>query len=706
MSGMRTPIQYIKGVGPKRAAFLNKMGISTVEDIFYHLPARYEDRSNFTPIAKVVIGERHTLKGQVLSFGLKKTRKGLSVFQVAVGDTTGVIYALWFNQPFVQKFFKVGQKIILYGKVDLYDTPVINQPEYEIAETDEEGDESAHLGRIVPIYRLTKEISQRFIRALTKKVIENYSRFLTDALDTHIRARHRLVDIRFAINSIHFPLNDETLKRAYRRIVFEEFFLLQCAIALKKRQVKVETGHSHQVEGELIEAFKKAIPFELTKGQRAAIAQIEKDMKDPKPMSRLLEGDVGSGKTVVAAYALVLTVQSSHQGAIMVPTEILAEQHYLSLSKLLMPLGINVALLIHSVPPAAKEKIARQIKEGEVDIVVGTHALIQEGVEFKELGLCVIDEQHKFGVTQRDILRKKGLNPDVLIMTATPIPRTLALTVYGDLDISVLRELPPGRKPISTYWVEEDERGRVYDFVAEQVKEGRQAYVVCPRIKESADEAEPSPAPAAELFDRPVDIRSATKTYERFRQETFKDLKVGLLHGQMLPEEKEKVMAAFKKGAIDILVSTVVIEVGIDVPNATVMVIENAERFGLAQLHQLRGRIGRGEHDSYCVLLANPSTEDAKKRLEAITETVDGFAIAQEDLEIRGQGEFFGTRQSGLPEIRFGNIIQDMEIMEEARKEAFEIIHADSALAAPEHRLLKESLYRRFRGRIDLIHVG
>jgi len=683
--------QYVKGVGPARARLLSKLDITTVEDMLYNLPRRYEDRSNFTTISKVQIGQAYTIEGKVLTFGLKQTRRGASIFQVAVGDDTGIIYAMWFNQPFLKKYFKVGQKIILYGKVDKYDCLVINQPEYEIiGEEEGEDKDSAHIGRITPIYSLTKDISQRFIRALTKSVVEKYIRSLTDTLPTKIRARNKLVDIRFALSNIHFPSSDENLKRAYQRIVFDEFFTLQCAVAFKRRHAKIEEGLSHSLEGELLSSFKKQIPFELTKGQARAITQIETDMKNPKPMNRLLEGDVGSGKTIVALHALVLTVQNGFQGAIMVPTEILAEQHYLNLSNLLVNLDITVGLLINSIPKDSKEKTREQIKNGEVDVVVGTHALIQEGVEFKNLGLCVIDEQHKFGVAQRDILRKKGLNPDVLIMTATPIPRTLALTVYGDLDISVIRELPPGRKPISTYLVEDEARTNVYNFVREQVQSGRQVYVVCPRIQ-SFDSSE---------------VLAATETYEKLKDEIFSDLKVGLVHGKMHPKEKDEAMKRFKKGNIDILVSTVVIEVGIDVSNASVMIIENAERFGLAQLHQLRGRIGRGKYNSYCILLSEPTTEDAKKRLNALKETVDGFAIAEEDLEIRGPGEFFGVRQHGLPEIRFGNIVTDMEIMEQARKEAFDLIAADPELSAPENRLLKQNLHRRFKGTIDLIHVG
>ncbi|MCX5716110.1 MAG: ATP-dependent DNA helicase RecG [Candidatus Omnitrophica bacterium] len=532
--------------------------------------------------------------------------------------------------------------------------------------------------------------------------VERYSHFLHDAMPAKLIAKNRLVDVRFAVNNIHFPVSEENLKRAYRRIVFEEFFTLQLAIALRKKDITKEAGLSHKAEGKLLDSLKKAIPFELTKGQANAVKQIEEDMKGAKPMNRLLQGDVGSGKTVVAAHALVLTVQNGFQGAIMVPTELLAEQHYLNLSKLLVPFGIDIALLINSVPENAKQDIKQKIKQGEIDIVVGTHALIQEGVEFNKLGVCVIDEQHKFGVTQRDILRKKGLNPHVLVMTATPIPRTLALTVYGDLDVSTIKELPPGRKPITTYLVENEKSGEVYNFVKEQARagrprppigqawRGRQAYIVYPRIHES----------------KSGEVLAATQMYEKFKNEIFKDFKVGLIHGEMPANEKDKIMSGFKKGELDILVSTVVIEVGIDVPNATVMVIENAERFGLAQLHQLRGRVGRGTHDSYCFLLADPKTEDAQKRLKAMEDTVDGFAIAEEDFQIRGPGEFFGTRQHGLPEIRFGNILSDMEIMEQARKSAFEVVQEDPQLIMPQHRLLRENLYRRFRGKMDLIHVG
>jgi len=468
--------------------------------------------------------------------------------------------------------------------------------------------------------------------------------------------------------------------------------MLQLALAMKKAAVKEIAGLKHSADGKLMAEFKLALPFELTAGQKKAISDIERDMSSGKPMSRLLEGDVGSGKTVVAAHALVLTVQNGFQGCLMAPTEVLARQHFIGLSELLMPLGINVAFLVSGIEPEAKVRLHSEIKDGRIDIVVGTHAVIQEPVEFKKLGLAIVDEQHKFGVDQTAILQNKSQKPHMLVMTATPIPRTLALTVYGNLDISVIKELPKGRSPIVTYWVGEEKRDGAYGFVKEEIKKGRQAYVICPRI----DESDSRPTAKDGLFRS--EVQNATGTFSRLKDEVFAEYKVGLLHGKMASKDKEKVMGDFKKGKINVLVSTVVIEVGIDVPNVSVMLIENADLFGLSQLHQLRGRVGRGEHKSYCILLADPKTGEAADRLAAIRETLDGFQIAEADLEIRGPGEFFGTRQHGLPEIRFGNILKDFEIMELARREAFDLIKADPALKEENHRPLKLALVSRFEG--------
>ncbi|MFH1594229.1 MAG: ATP-dependent DNA helicase RecG [Candidatus Omnitrophota bacterium] len=710
MQAKKTDIRYLKGVGPKRAGTLSRLGISTVWDMLYYLPRRYEDRSNFTLIKDVKIGERQAITGKVLTLGLHVTKRQMSVFQIALGDKTGVIYCVWFNQPFLKKFFAVGQEVIVYGKVERYGKIQINHPEYEIVSSLKENSvrveerevkeiNSLNIGKIVPFYSLTEDVTQRYLRLLTHEAIERALSDEEEILPSSIRARHRLVDLKFAVRNIHFPASFENLERAYKRLVFEEFFILQLAFALKKRDVKTGTpGISHSLDARLIDSFKRLFPFELTASQLKAINQIQSDMASPKPMNRLLEGDVGSGKTVVALYALLLTVQNGYQAVLMAPTEILARQHYINISEILMPLGINVRLLVSGLPPAKRLELEEEIGSGSADIIIGTHALISEGVTFKKLGLAVIDEQHKFGVAQRKLLRNKGQNPDVLIMTATPIPRTLALTVYGDLDMSVMKEMPKGRRPVTTICVDETARAQVYAFIREEVSQGRQAFIVYPRIwseKETGKNAS----------------KAAACMYNKLQEEIFPDLKVALIHGRMPIKEKDDIMKRFssagaKDRRIDILVSTTVIEVGIDVPSATVMLIENAERFGLSQLHQLRGRVGRGEQDSYCVLLGNPKTDAAKKRFVTMAETQDGFKVAEEDLEQRGPGEFFGTKQHGLPELRFGNILRDFEIMEEARAEAFALIKGDPYLHDLRNAPVKERLKDRFKDKMDLIRVG
>ncbi|MDP3791286.1 MAG: ATP-dependent DNA helicase RecG [Candidatus Omnitrophota bacterium] len=701
---IKTPVRYIKGVGPKKSEILSKIGINTIEDILYYLPRRYEDRSSIIPIKDLKIGESQVVQGEIVVSGSRTSRAGMPIFQVAVSDATGIVHAVWFNQPYLRDMLKKGDKVVLYGRVERYDKLQITQPEYEVLE---EGTvpifSSLNMGRIVPVYTLTEQLTQKFLRSLIFKTLEEHARLLVEKLPTYMIAREKLVDIKFAIRNIHFPANFTMLEKAYKRIVFEEFIALQLALALRKKGAAAESsmlGHTI-ISGALSEAFKERLPFELTDGQKKAIADIERDMSRGKPMNRLLEGDVGSGKTVVAAHALTLAAQNGFQSVLMAPTEVLARQHFISLSELLMPLGINIALLVGGIDAKVRQGMYSRIKEGAVDIVVGTHAIIQEGLGFKKLGLAVIDEQHKFGVQQRAILRNKGYNPHVLVMTATPIPRTLALTVYGDLDISIIKELPKGRKPIVTYWVEEDKREEIYGFIKEELDKGRQAYVVCPIIESHrrGGIAENNMAPRR-------CTQSAIDTFEKLSGEVFTSYKVGLLHGKMDSKEKDKIMKEFKKGKIQVLVSTVVIEVGIDIPNATVMLIESAERFGLSQLHQLRGRIGRGEHESYCVLLSNPKTDAAIERLKAIEGTLDGFEIAEIDMDLRGPGELFGTRQHGLPEIRFGNITKDFDIMEAARKEAFALVERDPNFKEDHHKGLKKALGDRFKGKLELIRVG
>ncbi len=685
---LTTSAQYIKGVGPARFKILNHLGIYTLEDLLYYFPRRYEDRRNFISIGLLAAGDYATVKGRILNSYLRRSKKGLSILQVGIGDTSGVLTAVWFNQPFMKKYFKIGQEVILYGKVERYKRLQMVSPEFEFISGK---DNSFHIGRIVPIYPLTARINQRYLRTVIGRAVEAHCSFIPDILPYNLRTRLQLLPLTLAIRYIHFPQDSATRDAAYRRLVFGEFFLFQLILALKKnQQTQREIGIAHKKEGRLIEDFKNSLPFELTADQNKVITEIENDMQAPRPMNRLLQGDVGSGKTIVATYAALLSVQSGFQSALMVPTEILAEQHYMMLSKLLLPLDINVGLLIRSMSRQAKLDVLQEIQSGAVDIVVGTHALIEENLQFKRLGLVVVDEQHKFGVIQRSLLCKKGETPDYLLMTATPIPRTLAMTVYGDLDVSTIRERPLGRLPVSTFRVNSEAVKDVYQFIREEVAKGRQAYIVYPLLKQS---------PSSEL-------KAAAEMYGKLQKEQFHGLSLGLIHGRMEGREKDKVMQNFKRHKIDILVSTTVIEVGIDIPNASVMVIEHAERFGLSQLHQLRGRVGRGPYPSYCILVSQSQTEKARKRLEAMLETSDGFRLAEQDLDIRGPGQFFGPAQHGVSELKIGNVVRDMQLMELARSEAFSLVKTDPRIEQPQHLPIRRKLKQRFRSEnIDLLLV-
>ncbi|MDO9464033.1 MAG: ATP-dependent DNA helicase RecG [bacterium] len=695
MLKLDTSIQYMKGVGPKRVALFERLGIQTVKDLLYYIPRRYEDRRNFSPISKLGIGAQHTVMGKVLTSGVQKLKKNLSILKVAIDDGTGIIYAVWFNQPFLEEQFKIGTKVVVSGKVQIYGRELqISSQSYEILRSEDkenETEELIHTGRIVPFYPLTQNISQRRIRRMIKNALDNCLDQINGMLPQDVKARHKLIDTRCALLNIHFPKTWRDKDLAYRRIVFDEFLLLQLGILLKRASIsEPQLGIKHQNKGRLLEQFLKTLPFKLTDAQHRVIDEINRDMTSEKQMNRLIQGEVGSGKTIVAIAALLISIENGYQGAIMVPTEILAEQHYIYMAEALAPIGIKIDLLIGSTTQKSRTEITENIRNGITDIIIGTHTLVQENIEFKRLGLVVIDEQHRFGVLQRNMLRKKGLNPDVLVMTATPIPRTLALTVYGDLDISTIRELPPGRGTVSTYWVSKSQLQGVHEFIEEEIKRGRQAYVVSPLIEES----------------HIIEAVAATQLFEHFKKKVFLNLRIGLLHGQMKSEDKEKVMQEFRENKINILVSTTVIEVGIDIPNATIMLIENAERFGLSQLHQLRGRIGRGKDQSYCILHGMPRTPEAQKRLTVMTQTQDGFRIAQEDLELRGPGEFFGTKQHGLPELKIGNIILDLDIMEIAREEAVNIIKSDPELSAKENYLIKRNFLQSFKHRIDLAKVG
>jgi ATP-dependent DNA helicase RecG len=688
---LQDKVQYLKGVGPKRAKQLSRVGIDTVSDLFHYLPRRYEDRREIVSIRDVEPGSVYTVKGRIKTHGIWKSKKGMLIYEMVVSDGTGNIHGVWYNQPYLKKYFKIGRDIILYGTVEKFKYLQIAHPDYEILNKEEGALETTHMGRIVPIYPLTQDVTQRYLRTLIYRVVEDNLNLLKEILPTPLRARNRLTDIKFAVRNIHFPNSFENLRMAYRRLVFEEFFILETALALIKKERKKHTdGIQHKIEKGLLKSFRAMFPFELTREQLKAIGRIEKDMESPQPMNRLLEGEVGSGKTVVAMYALLLTIKNGFQGAVMVPTETLAQQHYLTMSESFMPLGINVRLLIGSSSAETKEEVRRELKGGKTDIIIGTHSLIQENVSLDNVGLIIVDEQHKFGVSQRAIFKEKGIKSDILIMTATPIPRTLALTVYGDLDITTMKELPEGRPPISTYWVEEERKEKVYNFVREELLKGHQAYIVCPRIEETEK----------------TNFAAAKTMYEYLQKEIFTDFKLALMHGRLKGNEKEKLMRDFKNNKVNILVSTVVVEVGIDVPNATIMIIENADRYGLAQLHQLRGRIGRGEYKSYCILLSDPKNVNAKRRLEAFEQLRDGFELAEEDLAIRGPGEMLGTRQHGLPEIRFGDIVTDRDILELARHEAFELADKDSGLKDERNKSLREVILERYKGKMELFEVG
>jgi len=690
MQGKKAPqdisVRYIKGVGPQKAMLFEKLGVRTVYDLLYYLPRRYEDRSEIIPIKAIEPGKPAGVAGKVEKTSIFRARTGTTIFELSVNDGTGKITAVWYNQPYMKNSFRAGQTVVLYGKPERQKRLQISHPAYEIVDAGSEGDlerflkTSLDVGRIVPFYSLTEKLNQKYLRKTVREGVYSYAGTVTDPLPTAMRARRKLADIRFAVENIHFPHSWDNLDMAYRRIVFEEFFLLQVVMALKRRHETAAKGIAHAAREGFLEEFSSIFEFELTSGQKKCMKEIEKDMASSSPMHRLLQGDVGSGKTVVAMFAALLSVRNGYQAAVMAPTEILARQHFVTFSQALMPLGVNVRLLVSGIAPEPREMIEKEISSGEADVVIGTHALIQGNIAFRDLGLIVVDEQHKFGVEQRDMLRGKGERADVLVMTATPIPRSLALTVYGDMYISMLTEKPGSRRQVTTYSVGEDRREAVYQLVREEVSAGRQAFFVCPRIKSGN-------APG---------LMSAEGVYDDLASRVFPDLEVDLVHGRMKPEEKDRVMEKFRSGKSDILVATTVIEVGVDIPNVTVMVVEHAERYGLAQLHQLRGRIGRGKHDSYCILVGDTNTEGAYERLSTMADVDDGFAIAEKDLDMRGPGELLGARQSGLPELRVGNIVRDFKIMEEARHEAFSLVENDPGLKDENSVRIAQAVRARF----------
>jgi ATP-dependent DNA helicase RecG len=688
------PIQYVKGVGPQRARLLGRLNIRTVRDALYYLPYRYEDRQNIKKICHLSCARLETAIGKIVSMDVVRLpRKNFRIFELVISDGSGVLKGKWFNQPYMKKNFTLGREVILSGVVKRSSHGgmwfEMDNPEYEFTEEDSES--LIHTSRIVPIYRTTAGMSVRVLRSIMFNALAAASENIRDDVPAEICSRYGLPSLRESLLNCHFPdsgVDVEGLNSGRsdcrRRLAFDELFYLELGIAEMKRGETKEKGIAFRPGGKLVNRLLENLPFKLTASQKRVFSEILDDMKKPYPANRLVQGDVGCGKTVIAVMAMISAVECGYQAAMMAPTEILAEQHYVNIRGLVQDLGLEICLLTAS----RKDRPEDSIRSGDIDIVVGTHALIQEGIKFRRLGLAVIDEQHRFGVMQRVRLRRKAKNPDVLVMTATPIPRTLAMTVYGDLDHSVIDELPPGRSPVITKLYHDNQKHVIYQAMSSEISRGGQVYVVYPIIEESENS----------------DLKSAMMGKVAFER-MFPEFRIGLIHGKMKTAERETIMLSFKDRRIDVLVSTTVIEVGVDVPNATMMLIVHAERFGLSQLHQLRGRVGRGSDQSHCFLLAyRPYGEDARRRLEIMVRTTDGFRIAEEDLDIRGPGEFFGTKQSGMPDVKVANIVRDYSLLEIARNEAFRMVDSDPDLT--QWPLLRGAVEQFWEGKQDIFRMG
>ncbi len=709
---LTTPVQYVKGIGPKIAGILAEKGITTVEDLLYYLPFRYEDRLNPRGINELRPGEMASIIAEVRSSFLFRTRK-MPIFQLIAGQGRSKLKCLWFHGQYLEGKFKPGQLLALYGKVEEDRTSELQiyNPQFEIltdpgqqSGAEQAAEHSLEIGRIVPIYESAGKgrLTTRWFRRVVHGALENLTPEVPETIPASVREHLALMERGKAFWQAHWPEPGESLADlqsartpAHRRLIFEELFFLELGLELKRKQQRAQVGIPFETGDNVREAIKRILPFHPTAAQKRVLQEIAGDMRGAVPMRRLLQGDVGSGKTIVALQAAIIAIENGYQAALMAPTEILATQHYFSARQILEKTGYRIILLTGSLEPDRKRELRAQIAEGRAQLIIGTHALIQEMVEFARLGLVVVDEQHRFGVLQRLKLMKKTAvaEPDVLVMNATPIPRTLALTIYGDLDVSVLDELPPGRTPIVTRCVPDARAEEVFAFVRKQVQAGHQAYVVYPVIEEGGPEGE---------------LKAAIKMYEEIRRHVLPDLRIGLLHGRMSADDKDEVMRRFQRGEIQVLVSTTVIEVGVDVANANVMVIEHAERFGLAQLHQLRGRIGRGAAKSYCVLMTGGKvTPEAQQRLDALVRTTDGFKIAELDLELRGPGEFFGTKQAGMPSLRVANIVRDRDLLEAAKREAALVAAGPSKeLPQDEISVALKHLRSHWQRRYGLIEVG
>lgn len=690
---LKTSIQHLAGVGPKKATVLQNVGVTNLQELLYYFPRRYLDRSTITPIAKLKVDDNATIVGKIISQNYVKTRKR-GYYQVLVGDDSGHLKCVWFHGvSYMNKAFKNGDMVAMSGKVEFFNGYQFIHPDYDSLEKDEYS--TLNTARIIPLYPSTadlkkKGLDSRGFRRLFGKIIGENEILATEILPVEILKKFSLPNINEAIIQIHFPDSMEKLKEAQKRFKFEELFFLQMMLCVKGKSIKLNKKRFiYDSAGELIKKIYEKLPFELTDAQKRVVHEIWDDMKSDRVMNRLLQGDVGSGKTIVAFLCSSIAIAHGFQTALMAPTEILAEQHYRNLKKISEPVGIKVSLLIGGQKAKVRQEILKEIESGKAELVVGTHALIQESVVFNKLSLVIIDEQHRFGVIQRNEVIKKGLHPDVLVMTATPIPRTMSMTLYGDMDVSVLDQVPARRGKIITKVVDKIKLPAVYDYTKKQLKEGGQAYIVYPLIQESEK----------------MDLQAAIQAYEKLSSTVFKDFNLALLHGAMKSEEKDKIMHDFRSGTIDILVSTTVIEVGVDNPNASIMIIENSERFGLTQLHQLRGRIGRGERDSVCVLVERKKTNTSIRRLNVIKSTINGFDISEEDLKLRGPGEFYSTRQHGFPKMKIADLIADRELMIEAREEAQNILKLDPHLRRDKNKIIRSILLENYSEYMEFVNV-
>ncbi|MBQ9267705.1 MAG: ATP-dependent DNA helicase RecG [Clostridia bacterium] len=674
-------IQYVKGVGPSRVEALHRLGIYTLEDIITYFPREYEDRSHLKKIVELSFGESAAFRGTVVSRMVEtKIRPKMAVYKLLVRDETGSILITWFNQPYLKNVFKPGEDYIFFGKVN----GTFGKLEMQSPTFDPVG-QTKNTGKIIPLYPLTQGITQNVLRTIIENAVKLTNGELADPLPSTLRAKYGLCEINEAVQKIHFPSKLNDFEKARFRIAFEELLTLQLGLLLlKKKGNDSDNGISFTRDNGIQEMI-DSLPYQLTGAQARVLKDIEKDMESCKSMNRLVQGDVGSGKTVVAMLAMYKAVKNGYQAAMMAPTAILAKQHYENAKKMYEPFGIRCGLFTSELTKKQKETLLVQLKNKEIDIAIGTHALIEDNIEFANLGLVITDEQHRFGVRQRGILSSKGENVDTLVMTATPIPRTLAIILYGDLDISIIDELPPGRQKIDTYAVGKNMEERVNEFIRKELQKGRQAYIVCPLVEDSEN----------------MDLKSVMKRFEYY-QEVFQEFNVGFLHGKMKPKDKDAIMTGFKDHKLDVIISTTVIEVGVDVPNATMMVIENAERFGLSQLHQLRGRVGRGKEKSYCILKYESNSKVVKERMDIMQATNDGFVISEKDLELRGPGEFFGTRQHGIPEFKVANLFTDMNILKEAQEAANEILERDINLVSEENQGIKRKVDQLFAERLEL----